>query len=163
MKANLKELGDTYTVQFWFWNGLPDGLRPVTGYLFGRGPGTPGHGGTAAGPGKLVFAGAGGPPQVGQTAIALRTWNYVALVRDGQRVAVYLNGNPDPEITGRVEPAARQDAEQIFLGGRADREATWEGKLDEIAIYNRALSPEEIRRYHELAGIPSGGTTKPNY
>ena len=137
-------------------------MRPVTGYLFGRGAREYlALGGTATAPGKLVFAGAGGAPLVGSTAIALRTWNHVALVRDGQSVAVYLNGNPAPEITGRVESAARQDAEQIFLGGRADKEATFEGKLDEVAIYNRALSPEEIRRYYELAGIPAGGTTEP--
>jgi hypothetical protein len=160
LQANLKELSDAYTVQFWLWNGLPETLRPVTGYLFGRGARESlALGGTATAPGKLVFVGPGSTPLVGTTTIALRTWNHVALVRDGQHVAVYLNGNPAPEISGPSESAPQPDAEQICLGGRADRDSTFEGKLDEVAIYNRALTPAEIGRFQQLADIknsPSG-------
>ncbi len=35
--ATLKPLKESYTAEFWFWNGLPNDVRPVTGYLFGRG------------------------------------------------------------------------------------------------------------------------------
>jgi hypothetical protein len=73
---------------------------------------------------------------------------------------VFLNGHVAPEISGRIASAARPDGEQIFLGGRADKEATFEGKLDEVAIYNRALSAEEIGRFYELAGIRSDPEAK---
>src|SRR5262249_17021904 len=29
MKANLKDLGPTYTAEFWVWNGFPADVRPV--------------------------------------------------------------------------------------------------------------------------------------
>ena len=38
---------------------------------------------------------------------------------------------------------------QLFLGGRSDNAANWEGRLDEIAVFNRALTAREVSR---LAG-----------
>jgi putative membrane-bound dehydrogenase-like protein len=35
--APMPDLGKTYSVELWFWNGLPDDARAVTGYLFSRG------------------------------------------------------------------------------------------------------------------------------
>ena len=55
--ATLNELGNTYTVELWFWNGLPETSRPVTGTLFGRGAQEClALGGTSMAPGKLVLA-----------------------------------------------------------------------------------------------------------
>ena len=161
LTASIKELGETYSVELWFYNGLPADARPVTGHLFGRG----GHerlaiGGTAAGGGKLLFAGAEGEPLIGRTTVAARAWNYVALVREGPRAAVYLNGNPAAEIAGQVAPVPR-DAAQLFVGGRNDREATFEGKVDEIAVYGRALLPEEVARHYQLAGVGEPAAAAP--
>ena len=104
--ATLKPLKESYTAEFWFWNGLPNDVRPVTGYLFGRGGESLALGGTNGTPGTLVFG-----ALAGRTVIEPKTWNHVALVRDGSRVAVYLNGNADAgdcrrsrarQIAGRV-------------------------------------------------------------
>ena len=134
--------------EFWFWNGLPNDVRPVTGYLFGRGGESLAIGGTNGAPGRLVFG-----SLAGRTVIAPKTWNHVALVRDGSRVAVYLNGNTAPEITGEAAPDRSPD---LFVGGRRDKEATFEGRIDEVAIYNRALSPQEIQRHYQLADAATG-------
>ena len=143
--ATIKELKQSYTVELWFWNGLPNDLRPVTGCLFARGGESLAIGGANTAPGRLVFG-----TLVGRTAIAPKTWNHVALVRDGERVAAFLNGNPEPEISGEAAP---DKSKSIFLGGRADQTALFEGKIDEVAVFNRALSVEEIRRHHQLAGV----------
>ncbi len=37
LTAELPELGDAWSVEFWFWNAFPTGARPVTGYLVSRG------------------------------------------------------------------------------------------------------------------------------
>jgi hypothetical protein len=145
LSATLKELKERYTVELWFWNGLPNNLRPVTGYLFARGGESLAIGGTSRTPGKLVFG-----TLTGRTTIAPKTWNHLALVRDGTRVAVYLDGNPEPEILGEATPDRSKD---IFVGGCGDRDSTFEGKIDEVAIYGRALSAEDIRRHQHLAGI----------
>jgi len=146
LKATLNDLGSAYTVEMWFWNGSPETLRPVTGTLLGRGA-QECHaiGGTSTAPGKLVFA----ATLTGRAAIAPKTWNHVVLVRDGRRAEVFLNGVSD--ISGSCEPAA-PDA-QIFIGGGAGKEATFEGKIDEVAIYGRALSADEIRQHYQLTGV----------
>jgi hypothetical protein len=74
----------------------------------------------------------------------------VALVRDGQRAAVYLDGNPSPEIDGQLPPQPSGD--WLFFGGRGDNQANWEGKLAEIAFYARPLPPAEIAAHYRAAG-----------
>jgi Concanavalin A-like lectin/glucanases superfamily len=145
LSATLKELKETYTVEFWFWNGLPNEAHPVTGYVFGRGGESLAIGGTARAPGSLVFG-----AHAGHTILAPKTWNHAALVRDGSRVAVYLNGNPEPEISGTAAP---EESKKIFVAGDTGGTANFEGKMDEIAVYQRALSAEEIHHHYQCAGI----------
>ncbi len=164
LKAQLADLGGEYTVELWFWNGMPVDARAVTGYLFSRGTdgakGAPGDhlgiGGThdqTDAQGKLFFSGGNGLKEtlVGATEIELRTWNHVALVRDGESVTVYLNGRPDPEITGRAALGFPPDVTQVFLGGRNDNLFNFEGKIDEVAVYDRSLTPQEVAQHYSSA------------
>ncbi len=156
LQTRISELGDQYSVSLWVWNGMPADARDVSGWIFSRdrnhGLGTQGDhlgvGGTAAGAGKLVFFHGGedaaAKPAVGRTPIERWTWSHVVFVRDGKTVRVYLDGKPQPEI--EVETAADfpEDLEQIFFGGRGDNDSNWEGRLDEISVFNRALTTEEV-------------------
>ncbi len=163
MKAVVPNLGSTYSAEFWFWNGMPSHVRLVTGYLFSRGEdgaaGGPGDhlgiGGTDVAAGKLIFFTGDARHELlaGKTEIPIRTWNRVVLIRDGKRVAVYLNAGKEPEITGEVSPGCEPGTGQLFLGGRNDNFANFEGKLDEAAIYDRALTAEEVARHDAAAGI----------
>ena len=163
MSADLKDLGPSYTVDFWFWNGLPGEAREVAGYLFSRGPdrdpAAPGDhlgvGGTFGGtPDRLFFFNGNAAGQVvsGTSPIAPKTWNHVVLVRDGKRVAAYLNGNPEPEFAGEAAVTVDPSAGQVFVGGRNDNLFNLEGKLDEIAVFNRALTAEEATARYKLTG-----------
>ena len=78
-----------------------------------------GIGGTAAAPGRLIFYNGNRLKQLleGTTELGLKTWYYVVLVRDGRKVTVYLNGNPQPEIAGEADAAPPDGIEQLFLGG----------------------------------------------
>lgn len=164
LHASLPSLSNDYAVEFWFWNGLPADARPVTGYLFSRAAGeaadAPGDhlglGGTAGHAGRLfLYHGrAGKEPCAGTTPIALRTWHHVALVRQGDRVAVYLDGRTKPEIVSVVPAQALGLPANLCFGNRNDDFAGLEGKLAEVAVYDRPLRPEEIATHYAAAIKP---------
>ncbi len=154
LRARLGGLGNRYTVALWIWNGMPNEARGTSGWFFSRGHdhglGPRGEhlgvGGTNSGPGRLVFQ-AGREASgalVGRTVLPRWEWHHVVLVRDGETVRVHLDGNR--EIEGRVGAGAGAGAgvEQIFVGGRTDNEANWEGRLDEVAVFDRALGDAEV-------------------
>ncbi|MDC0934804.1 neutral/alkaline non-lysosomal ceramidase N-terminal domain-containing protein [Pirellulales bacterium] len=163
VKATAPALADIYTVEMWFWNALPTDNRAITGYLFSRGAdgkaGAPGDhfgiGGTfmpeAAGR-LIVYNGdEANTLLVGKTSIAPRTWNHVAFLRNGDRVQVFLNGNTTPEIDGRVAATFDAQRDPWFLGGRSDDRFNFEGRLDEVALYDRALTADEIAAHCDVA------------
>jgi hypothetical protein len=152
--ARLDQLGGTYSIECWIWNGLPNTARPVTGYIFSRGLDGDkdaagdhlGIGGTAASPGRLIFFNGNQRNQLlsGANEIKLRTWNHIVLVRDGRNVRVYLNGNLKPEIAGEIDATVPANAADLLVGGRNDNFANFEGKIDEVSVYDRALTSEEV-------------------
>ena len=98
----------------------------------------------------------------GKTEIKLKTWYHVVLVRDGSRLTVFLNGNPEPEIGGRAEVRPSSGQPQWFFGGRSDSFANFEGKIDEVAVYPRALSPAEAAAHYQAAGLERANTAQEN-
>ena len=91
---------------------------------------------------------------VSRTTIEPRTWNHVVLVRGVERVRVYLNGKTEPEIDVKVARDSYETGNDWFFGGRNDGVSNLEGKLSEAAIYDRALTPEEIAGHYQAAGAP---------
>ncbi|GDY22025.1 hypothetical protein LBMAG56_33720 [Verrucomicrobiota bacterium] len=154
VRARLPSLGDRYSVSLWLWNGMPDTARDVSGWLFSRdhdhGLGASGDhlgiGGTNQHTGRLIFLHGDKPQTVvaGKTEIPRWQWQHVVLVRDGGSVRAYLNGQLELETTAPANfPAA---FEQCFFGGRSDNDSNWEGRIDEIAVFNRALSGEGVTK-----------------
>ena len=156
LESRIAGLKDRYSVSLWFWNGMPADGRETAGWMFSRGHGHGlgpqgdhlGIGGTATAPGKLIFLHGdeqdGAKPLVGRTEIARWTWNHVVFVRDGQAVRVHLNGDSQPEIEAKSPAGFPAAFDQLFFGGRCDNNSNWEGRLDEIAVFDRPLSAEEI-------------------
>lgn len=152
MKARF-DLGADYTVEMFFWNGLPSEVRPVTGYLFSLGPDglkqCPGDhlgiSGTAAekesgkkgAAGRLFFFNGNEKNEClsGGPIIAPKTWNHVRLVRRGEEVSVYLNGDAKPVLSGKVSVTRPKECKDVFVGGRCDNFANFEGRVAEVAVY----------------------------
>ncbi len=159
LKADFPDLSESYSVEMRFWSGIPNEARLVTGYLFSRGPGgaagAPGEhlgiGGTGTTPGRLfLFNGSQrGQTLLGKTEIKPRTWHHVVLARDGKKVRLHLDGSLEPEIAGELEAGASPPSSQLFFGGRSDNFANFEGKIDDAAVYPRALTPQEIAAHHQ--------------
>ncbi len=151
MRARLESLGDTYTVVMQVWNGMPSDARETTGWLFSRDHADStslagehlGLGGTATRPGCLIIQRGDQEPIVGHTKLERWQWNRIILISEPQRLRVYLNGNSKPEIDVEV-PAIRPAIETCFVGGRSDGDSNWEGRIDEVAVYDRVVAPEEL-------------------
>jgi len=163
--AKVPKLGETYSVECWVWNGFPNSDRAVTGYFFSRGPNAdPGVGGDHLGiggnylnqgwDGKLLLFNGNERDEAlaGRTVLETRTWHHVALVRNGKHVTVYLNGNSEPEINGELAPTFA-DSEDLFLGGRNDQMFGLEGRMDEVALYDRALTVDEVTTHYAVAQV----------
>jgi hypothetical protein len=156
MSVRLPELNGNYSVSMWFWNGMPSEGRGTAGWLMSRdhNHGLSPHGdhlgigGTATSPGKLIFqqgTGTEQQPLTGKTTIERWTWNHVVLVREGDTVTVYLNDNHEPEIQQTLAAARPAERTQFYFGGRSDNADNWEGRLDEIAVFDRPLTFDEVR------------------
>lgn len=155
MEARLTGLGQQYTLEMWFCNYMPTDARATTGYLFCRRENGRESkiaellsiGGSASAPGRLVFHGGGDSrPVAGATEIKPKTWNHVVMVRNGDKASVYLNGKPDPEISARAATGPTASEQITIAAGPADPDS-FEGRIDDVVIYNRALPIEGIRRH----------------
>ena len=74
-------------------------------------------------------------------------WQHLAVVRSETSLRIFLNGAEELEAPVPSKPTA--NFPQLFFGGRSDNQQNWEGRLDEIAIFDRALTEEEVQ---SLAG-----------
>lgn len=146
------DLKETYTLSLWFWNGMPADARAVTGHLLQM----PGGemvsiGGKGAAEGKIVLGGPGSADVAGKTVIMPKRWHHLTLTREGKSLKVYLNGQL--EASGlMVEGQQAATPGRLTIGGRADGNANFEGKLDEIAIFDRNLNLPKLKTLFEAAG-----------
>jgi hypothetical protein len=160
MRARLESLPRRYSVSLWIWNGFPVDIRPVTGWAFSRGAaGDPGGdhlgiGGAAEGLGGRLVVSAGDRPVAGRTPLGLRRWHHVVLVRDGDRVRAHLDGGHEPDLEADLPTTWPAAAADVFVGGRSDGVAGFEGKIDEVAVFDRPLAAEEICAIYEASGRP---------
>jgi len=152
LAARIPKLDNDYTVVFWCWNGMPAEAREVSGWMFSRGRdwGLDAHsehlglGGAGNHPGQLILQRGDKVIAAGKTTLERWHWYQVALVRAGDTVKVFLNGADEPEISISAGADFPSDYQDIFFGGRSDRKMNWEGRLDEIAVFSRALSEAEL-------------------
>lgn len=95
-------------------------------------------------------------------------WNHMALVRRGEAIEAYLNG---ARVTEHVQKATSKmsvsGSEPLLLGkviGNNGSEYLYQGLMDDVRIYSRALSADEIATLHDdvvgqsVAYDPSRGT-----
>ncbi len=96
---------------------------------------------------KLLFqqCDAGGRQVLGVTSrkgLAAGRWHHVAAVVKGERGYLYVDGAEEGAADRAGTPAASADPLSL---GYAGRDGYFAGMLDEVRLYGRALSPDEIR------------------
>jgi putative membrane-bound dehydrogenase-like protein len=167
LATTYEAMGDTYSVAFWFRNQVPNAVRPVTAYLFSRGPDNDprasgdhlGIGGTydPKMTGKLFWFNGNDRNQVaiGRTSVSPNTWNHVIAIREKNHIKLLLNGEMDPDLDTDIE-VTTNDSKQFFLGARTDQFAPLQGQLAHYAIFNRALTADEAKLLHTASGQTIG-------
>jgi hypothetical protein len=92
-------------------------------------------------------------------AYMLRKWQHVVAVKDGSRMSLYFNG----ELAGEHEDLTPLPPNMRLLVGRlypSRRVRPFIGQFDELAIYNRALKPAEIKHHYRLVRPESNAANK---
>jgi hypothetical protein len=82
----------------------------------------------------------------------LNAWYHVVAVADGEKIYLYLNGElkGSAVITDYIKSTLTPNDAPVIIGKRtADIGPSFDGTIDEVRIYNRALSPEEIKAHYQ--------------
>jgi hypothetical protein len=84
--------------------------------------------------------------------LPLKTWQHVAFVVDGERATLYRNGEQVADgpcrgiLTQTPVPALAIGCKSNDAGTAASPETLWHGRIDEFAMFHRALPAETIRQ-----------------
>ena len=77
-------------------------------------------------------------------SLSLDKWHHIAVVWDGTEMFAYVDGS----LSGPTAPQVLNPANPstgLFLGMRADGRRSFDGVMDSVMMFDRALSAEEIQ------------------
>jgi hypothetical protein len=111
------------------------------------------------GPGWSAFSGSKGV--LGYSPVTIGEWTFLAAVydQDAETVKLYVNGALINEGEGKLGPGW----EQIQIGANPSYSGYFSGAIDEVRIYNRTLSADELKALYEgeeLSAPTSGQTSE---
>jgi len=99
-------------------------------------------------------------------SVALNQWSHVAMTYDGSAVKMYLNGQLLGSASASGAIANSNNATTCPMIGNEPTGCSvdtsgfsWQGKIDEVQIFNRALSLVEIQTSYNAG---AAGNCKPN-
>lgn len=92
--------------------------------------------------------------QSGTKVIPLNTWGLVTATRSGSTCTLYVNGIKD--ASGACSNASFNNGGSAVIGTRHSGTTAapylWGGKLDDVRLYNRALSAAEVYKIYVAGG-----------
>jgi hypothetical protein len=90
--------------------------------------------------------------------LATGVWQHVAVTRNGTAVKLYTNGLLAASGTVNIAPASFNPALN-YLGKSQWPDPLFNGRLDEVHVYNYALSSTEVARLTNNVPPPPGAPT----
>lgn len=152
--------GTDCTVSLWFWSGSSDEAMEGVEWIVSRGAAFGIHLDAVGvrkndkGQRLLRLDCPGGARDIAAPEKIDRwKWNHLVVTRSGETVGVSLNGGAPLSFDAKPYPSPPSDA--FFFGGSCTGDGNFEGRLDEIAVFDRALSKEEIVELYRAGA--SGG------
>ena len=86
-----------------------------------------------------------------ESALKLKDWQHVAMTYDGAELRVYLNG---AQVASTAINKKRVPGRMpLAIGRRQDAYNYFKGAIDEVRLYNRALSPDELKAHFDKPAL----------
>ncbi len=157
-----KVKANDFTASLWFWSGSPELSIGTVEWLFSRrNPGGSLDRGDHVGihdhndgnrylsllkeESGLSFLEAG--------KIKRWTWNHLVIARSRGSLHLFLNGKK-MHVSSGSDLSSPPSSDFFFGGSSALGEPTFEGRLDEISVFDRALSDKEIKELYRISSAP---------
>jgi len=106
-----------------------------------------------AGDNYIVTLSVGGGSRNTRDRVVLNSWNYFAFVATGTQWRVLVNNGPWQQWNDTHVPTSV--ANPLFIGNGSSGARPFDGILDDVRVYNRALTEEEIEK--AMKGSPPRG------
>jgi hypothetical protein len=161
-------IGDSYTVEFWMkpshyhlgsvvslvgdkptpGGKLPHGMLIELGGS-GKLPTATHHPGCIRFLHRSPAGDAAGTSCYSKTPYTLRKWQHIVATKDHERMRLYINGAlvAEGEDASPLPPGLRLLVGSLYPAGG---ERPFNGQLDELALYDRALTEAEIVQHYQL-------------
>ena len=96
-----------------------------------------------------------------QDVIDLNRWQHVAVIfnRSNSQIKFYVNGQSEGSTTR--SSSIPITTSNLYIGSNANLDRTFDGIIDEVKIWNRALTGDEIRNEYESGSTTTSTTTSP--
>ncbi|RKE94940.1 LamG-like jellyroll fold domain-containing protein [Ichthyenterobacterium magnum] len=80
-----------------------------------------------------------------KTPIPVDQWHQVAIIYSGGTARLYIDGVFDEEETSMSNPTATNESFYIGAAGKGNPTAYFKGNIDEVRVWDRALSVDQLR------------------
>lgn len=85
----------------------------------------------------------------GNSVLPQKTWRHVVVTADGEQLRLYEDG----ELVASKPCAAlaASDSDTLWFGTNGRATQVWDGRIDDVALFNRALTSEDIAALYRTA------------
>ena len=85
----------------------------------------------------------------GGSVLPLNTWRHVVVIADGKQLQFYEDGTL--VATAPCAALATSDSDTLWFGTNASATQVWDGRIDEVALFGRALTQDEVASIYRTA------------
>ena len=86
----------------------------------------------------------------GSSVLPQETWRHVVVTADGERLHLYEDGKLVASTPGAAMAASDSDT-TVWFGTNSIASQVWNGRIDELALFDRALNENEIAALYRTA------------
>jgi ferric-dicitrate binding protein FerR (iron transport regulator) len=84
-----------------------------------------------------------------EAPVELHTWRHVVMTADGGQLRLYEDGHQ--VASAPCSPVADSEADVLWFGTDPDGLSLWDGRIDEVALFDQAISDAEVTDLYQAA------------